>query len=562
MATTADELLGTARDALDAGDFETAQAAALASLQIDELAVTHQIVGGLYYLDDRATDALRHWEAAFRVFRQAGELHAAARVAMDLARLHASMLGHVAAGQGWAERARILLDRVGPCVEWGYLELAFLACDRPDVDELLASSDRALTIALEFGDSDLEVLAMADSGLALVSQGRVSEGFARLDAALAAISAGEVAPVAAGIAFCSMLAACDRVGDVRRAEEWTGIIAALFSNNGNQPRVLHTHCRVAYGSVLCAAGQWSQAEALMIEALGPVDHPNFAHRALTVAHLASLRIEQGRVEEAADLLAPFEDHVTSCAPLARVHLLRGELDLAAAILRRGRKEMIGDVIRAGPLLALLVDVELQRGDIDAARAAAEELAALASDADVVVLRADAAVAEGRVLVALGDRPAAVQSFERAAGHLAAGERPLQLGLVRLELAAVLGEMGDTPGAVVAARSALACFERLGATIARDRAAAVLRGLGDTGRTRPQRAGELTAALTTREREVLQLISAGLTNAEIGERLFISAKTAEHHVGRILTKLGVRSRAEAAALAVRLAAAPATRRIDE
>ena len=70
MATTADELLGTARDALAAGDFESALAAALASLEVDEVADTHQIVGGLYYMDDRATDALRHWEAAFRLFRE------------------------------------------------------------------------------------------------------------------------------------------------------------------------------------------------------------------------------------------------------------------------------------------------------------------------------------------------------------------------------------------------------------------------------------------------------------------------------------------------------------
>ena len=90
---------------------------------------------------------------------------------------------------------------------------------------MLASADRALEIALEFGDVDLEAQALADGGLALVTQGRTVEGLARLDAALAAISTGEVTPIIAGICFCSMLTACDRTGDVRRAQEWTGIVA-------------------------------------------------------------------------------------------------------------------------------------------------------------------------------------------------------------------------------------------------------------------------------------------------------------------------------------------------
>jgi DNA-binding CsgD family transcriptional regulator len=50
--------------------------------------------------------------------------------------------------------------------------------------------------------------------------------------------------------------------------------------------------------------------------------------------------------------------------------------------------------------------------------------------------------------------------------------------------------------------------------------------------------------------VLRLLGESLTNAEIGRRLFISPKTAEHHVGRILRKLDLRSRAEAAAYAAR------------
>ena len=51
-------------------------------------------------------------------------------------------------------------------------------------------------------------------------------------------------------------------------------------------------------------------------------------------------------------------------------------------------------------------------------------------------------------------------------------------------------------------------------------------------------------------EVLRLIAGGLSNAEIAERLVIAPKTAEHHVSRVLAKLGVRSRVDAAAYALR------------
>lgn len=60
----------------------------------------------------------------------------------------------------------------------------------------------------------------------------------------------------------------------------------------------------------------------------------------------------------------------------------------------------------------------------------------------------------------------------------------------------------------------------------------------------------TGPLTAREHEVLALIAEGLTNSEIGERLFMSPKTASVHVSRIITKLGVRNRTEAATLAQR------------
>ncbi len=525
-----------------------------AAVRDHDAAEARRDLGTLYYVDDRFEDSQQQLEIAFRMFRDSGQPREAARVAISLAGLHSSLFGRFAVGSGWIERARMLLERVGPCVEWGYLELALIACERTDVEDLLASADRALTIAVEFNDVDLETQAMADGGLALITQGRTKEGFARLDGALAAITAGEVTPLVAGICFCSMLTACDRTGDLRRAQEWTAIIAGMIKDSGNRPRILHTHCRVAYGSVLHAAGRWREAEASMLEALGPVDAPIRAHRELTVAHLAGLRVEQGRIEEAAELLAPFEDRVTSCAPLAQVHLRRGQPDLAVAVLHRGLRELVADALRIGPLLSLLVDAELQRGDVVAASEAADRLERMASDADVDSLVVDALAARARVLASSGDDAGAIVCLENAIIKHGSDERPLLLATLRLELAEALARSGDHAAAISEGRAALACFERLGADPNRDRTAALLRSLGDTSRARPQRPDEVTSALSVREQEVLELVSLGLSNAEIASRLFISPKTAEHHVGRILTKLGVRNRGEAAALAVRLAAA--------
>jgi DNA-binding NarL/FixJ family response regulator len=95
--------------------------------------------------------------------------------------------------------------------------------------------------------------------------------------------------------------------------------------------------------------------------------------------------------------------------------------------------------------------------------------------------------------------------------------------------------------LVEARTALEGFERLPATRHADEVAALMRSLGS--HQPPGR--RTTGSLTKREAEVLELLRHGLTNPEIADRLFISRKTVEHHVSRLLAKLGLRSRAEAA-----------------
>jgi DNA-binding NarL/FixJ family response regulator len=123
--------------------------------------------------------------------------------------------------------------------------------------------------------------------------------------------------------------------------------------------------------------------------------------------------------------------------------------------------------------------------------------------------------------------------------------PIEVAHSRLELAnALLTERPEV--AMAEARAALEVFDRLQAARHADAATAVLRSLGVRATT-TRRGGGL---LTKRESEVLDLLGHGLSNPEIADRLYISRKTVEHHVGNILSKLGLRTRGEAAAYATR------------
>lgn len=117
-----------------------------------------------------------------------------------------------------------------------------------------------------------------------------------------------------------------------------------------------------------------------------------------------------------------------------------------------------------------------------------------------------------------------------------------IGSLRTVQASAMLAAGDRAGALTVGRQAVADLKGWPGW-RRDRAEALVRRLEGSG---ARADGELTA----REREVAALIAEGLTNSVLAERLFISPKTAAVHVSNILMKLGLSSRAEVAAWAVR------------
>jgi DNA-binding NarL/FixJ family response regulator len=492
----------------------------------------------LWWLGERNAAIDRRREA-YAAYQRRGDARRAGGIAAYLAG-EARIDGQDAAAAGWLSRAKRLLADAGSVPEIGWMEIeeAKRAEDPTAVEE---HARTALEIAHELGDADVECMALAQVGRAVVRQGRVEEGVALLDEAMTVALGGETSdPLACGDACCTTLVVCDSLADLDRAAQWCEAVVEFTERRRFNP--VQSWCRGIYGAVLVRAGEWDRAENVLGEALKRDADRRKGGRALPLAVLAELRLRQGRDEDAERLLEGLEDEPAALGTLVRLRLQRGDRELAEALLER-LGQMSGE--DADQVLVLRGALALAAGDLDAG-AAAERLREAGKTLAREDLSAEAALLAGRVAAARADTEAACRELDAAVAGFAAVRYPLEEARARLALASVQAERGS-PLALSSARAARDALDRLGARRDADQAAALLRDLGVSGRTTVR--GERDE-LTAREREVLDLVVAGLSNAQIAERLVIAPKTAEHHVSRVLGKLGVRSRAEAAAHAVR------------
>jgi DNA-binding CsgD family transcriptional regulator len=538
--TTADELIRLGREALAASDWQSARALLEQAAELGETAEILDGLGEALQFGGEHARAIELKERAFAEYEQRGLRAEAAELARWLAFLYASVHGNVAAANGWMARAESVLEGVEECAAHGWLIL-----DRApwtsDASEREQFGAEAIEIARRYGDRDLELDAMALLGEVYVASGRVAKGMTLLDQVMAAVAAGEVAGVGAvGEIYCRFLSACERTTDVTRAEQWLGT-ATRFEAWGD---FVPPTCRTHYGGILIALGRWEEAERELLIAVRTFETGYRAERPFPLLRLAELRVRQGRFEEAERLLEEIDWHTRAKGLLARIALARGDLALAEDLVRLCLESTPLSDPNCPPLLGSLVEVQLARGDLVAAEETLEQLAELGGGSEDDRTRAVAMLTQGKVRAARGDEHARAD-FQAALELFAGLGLSLEAAQARVALARALASHAPA-AAAVEARHALETFERLGATRDADAAASLLRELGAPGRRFPKAYG----SLTKRETEVLSLLAEGCSNAEIAERLYISRRTAEHHVARILSKLGLRSRAEAAAYALR------------
>jgi DNA-binding CsgD family transcriptional regulator/tetratricopeptide (TPR) repeat protein len=269
--------------------------------------------------------------------------------------------------------------------------------------------------------------------------------------------------------------------------------------------------------------------------------------------------------------------------LARVEVDRGNWEIAVDWAQSVLAESPSRLTRFDPLIAIAL-VRARRGDPDS-RSPLDEVAAIAVPTGELQLLAQVAATQAEAAWLAG-RPEEIANLTEAAFRLAqsegspwyAGELAawrMRAGIVeappehaaepyRLELAGDFARAAQAwldlgcgynaavvlccAGEADGLRWALAEFQRLGARPAAAIAAQRLRELGERDLPRGPRESTRSnpSQLTPRELEVLELVAQGFSDAEIAKRLFLSKRTVHHHVSAILRKLGVNTRAQAAA----------------
>jgi DNA-binding NarL/FixJ family response regulator len=489
-------------------------------------------------LTGREAEFLRILERQYRAHDDAGDQVRAARCAFWLA-LTTLSRGETGQSNAWTSRGQRLIED-HDCAERGYLALTVAEQQLREghADAAAATAGQAVAIGESFGDADLMAAARHVQGRALIDQGHVVAGLKRLDEAMLAVVAGELFPIMTGLLYCSVIETCGQVYALGRAREWTSAFSRMCDQ---QPEMVafSWSCMVHRAEIMQLQGAWPDA---MTEACRACERAQRAERKPPGAAL----YQQAEIHRLRGEFAKAEDayHAASergCEPqpgLALLRLAQGRIDAARAAIRR-LTSASSDRLRRARLLPAHLEIMLSMGDVEEARAARDELRELAHAFDSDVLRAVVAQADGAIALAEGRAQAALDPLRCAFEQWQRLEAPYEAARVRVLLGQACRASGDEEAAALERKAARSEFERLGAQPELVRLDAA------------NMSGQLTPGhpLTARELQVLRLISSGRTNKEIARELCLSERTIDRHVGNILSKLDVPTRAAAAVHAV-------------
>ncbi len=430
-------------------------------------------------------------------------------------------------------------------------EMALRLCHSRDVVTAYAIAEMAEAAAERSGNSGAAFTALCAKAVSSELLGHFNRA---ADLAVRAVAVAEEGPGGespiAEFYLGQSLIGADRLEEAGAALE----SLRLTRLNRQQTGMIANQGAVQAGQLFLAA-RWDEAVVVAESSVGLSADSQF--RALLVraiAVLAHIAIHRDDLAGAEALLEQAEREIALSGPgrwgitwllWARALLLeaRGDLDGALAVLG-GTWDlcaMLGSIGEYRDIAPNLARMAAAAGDRDRARATAEGAEQLALIGHVPTARGAALLCRGLLEDDSATLMAAVETYRK-------GPRPIDLAIACEQAAARAGRVDAAP----LLQEALAVYENVGARRDIARVDATLRSAGvRRGSRRPRRAATSGwDSLTSSELEVVGLVASGLRNTEIAARLYVSRRTVETHLTHVFAKLGLSSRVQLTAEAVR------------
>jgi ATP/maltotriose-dependent transcriptional regulator MalT len=516
-------------EALDAARSAVVPSGRAEAERLDIVAETSWWLGQM----DECIDAR---EQAYALYEAQGDGLSAGRCAVWLWEHHQLKARPSIAG-GWLRRARSALEADTESVAFGDLMLreAEVAHGSGELDRATALARDALALGRRLSSIDLEAAALQTIGRLLIDAGNPTDGLGHLDEAMLSAVEGKLSPYTTGKVYCSLISACEQLGDHSRAAEWTD--ATLRWSEDHPMAMWPGICRVHHAALLQLRGDWPAAEREARQACTELDGFHVPNVAAGYIEIGEIRRRLGDLDGAEAAFATAEELCgQQSAGLALVRLAQRRVDAATAIITQMLDDHTWNQLARAKLLPARVQIAVAAEDLDAAIAAADELERIATEYDSPALLAAALSSRGRLQLAQGDDGTACATLREALRHWQQLEVPYEVATVRLLLGQACRSCGDEDAASSSFSSAAAIFDRLGAAL-------------DSRHIRDlTSSSSLPADLTAREAEVLGLVASGVTNKDIAAALHLSERTVARHLSNIFTKIGVASRTAAAAFA--------------
>ena len=415
------------------------------------------------------TASIEYAERAYARYSDASEMEKAAMVALALAAEYRNKL-QLSASQGWHQRAARLLESIEESPAHGFLALqkSMIASSRGGYDEALEHIQAALDIATRHHDRDLLAQATLREGVARVNRGDVDQGLALIDEVTAAAIAGELDPLSTAIIYCNAIDACRDLGDYSRAGEWEQTATRWCERMAiaGFPGM----CRVDRAELMRLRGAWNDADQELHRATEELADFNPRVAGQAFYEIGEIRLRMGDLEAAEQAFNQARDMARDPEPgLSLLRLAQGKADAASRSIKRALEEESLVRLDRARLLPAQVEIALVAGDVKTARAAAEEIDAIAndykiSDRTTPALEASAQMAWGAVRLAEQDTEGAITCLRRAVKLWQEVDHPYEGAKTRFLLAGAYREQGDEDGAKSELQAAQSAFERLGARL--------------------------------------------------------------------------------------------------